>query len=225
MEKKETSQVKSNVISGISSTLGTAAGVVAGSVISSDVDAAKMPEAAVGEQDNVEVVSAEPSRTNSSHAQHNMQQTPQQEPVEVPEANISGPESRQETVSQEHQGPQNQEPTGENGETEAPGHEVEVLDYETVTNADGSQMDVATISVDGVPGAVVDVDQDHFVDFVAVDENRNDQIDNNEIIDVSGENIAMQQFQEATNTADDNLMAQNSDIDYINNADVSEYTA
>ena len=62
-EEKKTSEVKSNVISGMSSTVGAAAGVVAGSVISSEVNAAEIPVTPEEEQE-VEVVSSQPSRTS-----------------------------------------------------------------------------------------------------------------------------------------------------------------
>ena len=64
MKEKKTSDVKSNVISGMSSTVGAAVGVVAGSIISSEVNAAEIPAAEIPvtpeEEQDVEVVSSQP---------------------------------------------------------------------------------------------------------------------------------------------------------------------
>ena len=64
MKEKKTSEMKSNVISGMSSTVGAAAGVVAGSVISQEVNAAEVP--VTPEEPEVEVVNSQPSRTSSN---------------------------------------------------------------------------------------------------------------------------------------------------------------
>lgn len=202
MKEKKTSEVKSNVISGMSSTVGAAVGVVAGSVISSEVNAAEIPATPVEEQE-VEVVSSQPSRTSSNVTHHN----PSPEPT--PE-----PEPRPEPIP---------EPEPVPGPTPEP--EIEVVSYETVTNEDGSQMDVAVVNAQGQAVMIVDVDQNGVADAMASDLNNNGQLDNGEIVDVSDQNIAMQPLQQAANMGGNDMVAQTNDVDYINDANVDDYMA
>ena len=98
--------------------------------------------------------------------------------------------------------------------------EVEVIDYQTITYDDGSQVDVAVVNVDGQDMIVADVDMDGKADIIAADLNGNNQLDADEIIDVAGEGISMATFEAAI--AADELAQAN---DYINNADVSDFIA
>ena len=98
--------------------------------------------------------------------------------------------------------------------------EVEVTDYQTITYDDGSQVDVAVINVDGQDMIVADVDMDGKADIIAADLNGNNQLDADEIIDVTGEGISMATFEAAVAV---NELAQAND--YINNADVSDFIA
>ena len=99
--------------------------------------------------------------------------------------------------------------------------EVEVLECGTVTNDDGSQMDVAVVSVNGEEVGVIDVNQDGVADVMAADVNGNGTIDQGEIADVSSEGIQMQPLQ-------DQYLAQNDPAlqgpDYVNDGDVTSYT-
>lgn len=209
MKEKKTSEVKSNVISGMSSTVGAAAGVVAGSVISSEVNAAEIPVTPEEEQE-VEVVSSQPSRTGGNTTHHNPAPAPEPEPT--PE-----PEPRPEPTPQPEPEP-TPDPTPEEPE-------IEVVSYETVTNEDGSQMDVAVVNAQGQAVMIADVDQNGYADVMASDLNNNGQLENGEMVDVSDQNIAMQPLQEAASMAGTGMIAQTNDVDYINDANVDDYIA
>lgn len=211
-EEKKTSEVKSNVISGMSSTVGAAAGVVAGSVISSEVNAAEIPVSPEEEQE-VEVVSSQPSRTGENTTHHNPTPAPEPEPTPEPEPEPTpNPEPRP-------------EPTPEPVPEPTPEPEVEVVSYEIVTIEDGSQMDVAVVNAQGQTVMIADVDQNGVADVMASDLNNNGQLDNGEIVDVSDQNIAMQPLQEAANMGGNEMIVQTNDVDYINDANVDDYIA
>ena len=201
-EEKKTSEVKSNVILGMSSTVGAAAGVVAGSIISSEVNATEIPVTPEEEQE-VEVVSSQPSRTSGNTTHHNPTPAPEPTPEPTPE-----PDPRPEP-----------EPTPD------PDPEIEVVSYETVANEDGSQIDVAVVNAQGQTVMIADVDQNGFADVMASDLNNNGQLDDGEIVDISDQNIAMQPLQEAANMGGNDMFAQNNDVDYINDANVDDYIA
>ena len=202
MKEKKTSDVKSNVISGMSSTVGAAAGVVAGSIISSEVNAAEIPVTPEEEQD-VEVVSSQPSNTGGSTPSHNPTPHPTLEPATEP----------------------NPTPEPTPASEPRPEPEIEVVSYETVTNEDGSQMDVAVVNAQGQAVMIADVDQNGVADIMAADLNNNGQLDNGEIVDVSDQNIAMQPLQDAANMNGNNMVAQTGEPDYINDANVDDYIA
>lgn len=147
----------------------------------------------------VEVVS-EPSTNTGTHAE------------QVANAETQEP---QVTVAQQ---PESMNVT----EGEIPQVEPEVLAYETVSGADGSQMDVAVVSVGGQAVGVYDVNQDGTADLLVADENNNQQIEENEIHDISSENVSMQALH-------DDYMAQNDPSmqgpDYINDGNVDNYMA
>lgn len=100
--------------------------------------------------------------------------------------------------------------------------EVEVLAYETISNEDGSQMDLAVVSVGGQEMGIYDVNQDGTADLMAIDANNNQQIEDNEITDISSEGLSMQPLH-------DEYIAQNDPSmqgpDYINDGDVDNYMA
>ena len=207
MKEKKTSDVKSNVISGMSSTVGAAVGVVAGSIISSEVNAAEIPAAEIPvtpeEEQDVEVVSSQPSKTGGSTPSHNPTPHPTLEPATEP----------------------NPTPEPTPASEPRPESEIEVVSYETVTNEDGSQMDVAVVNAQGQAVMIADVDQNGVADIMASDLNYNGQLDNGEIVDVSDQNIAMQPLQDAANMNGNNMVAQTGEPDYINDANVDDYIA
>ena len=207
MKEKKTSDVKSNVISGMSSTVGAAVGVVAGSIISSEVNAAEIPVAEIPvtpeEEQDVEVVSSQPSKTGGSTPSHNPTSHPTPQPATEP----------------------NPTPEPTPASEPRPESEIEVVSYETVTNEDGSQMDVAVVNAQGQAVMIADVDQNGLADIMASDLNYNGQLDNGEIVDVSDQNIAMQPLQDAANMNGNNMVAQTGEPDYINDANVDDYIA
>ena len=207
MKEKKTSDVKSNVISGMSSTVGAAVGVVAGSIISSEVNAAEIPAAEIlvtpEEEQDVEVVSSQPSKTGGSTPSHNPTSHPTPQPATEP----------------------NPTPEPTPASEPRPESEIEVVSYETVTNEDGSQMDVAVVNAQGQAVMIADVDQNGLADIMASDLNYNGQLDNGEIVDVSDQNIAMQPLQDAANMNGNNMVAQTGEPDYINDANVDDYIA
>lgn len=207
MKEKKTSDVKSNVISGMSSTVGAAVGVVAGSIISSEVNAAEIPGAEIPvtpeEEQDVEVVSSQPSKTGGSTPSHNPTPNPTPEPATEP----------------------NPTPEPTPASESRPEPEIEVVSYETVTNEDGSQIDVAVVNAQGQAVMIADVDQNGVADIMASDLNYNGQLDNGEIVDVSDQNIAMQPLQDAANMNGNNMVAQTGEPDYINDANVDDYIA
>ena len=207
MKEKKTSDMKSNVISGMSSTVGAAVGVVAGSIISSEVNAAEIPAAEIPvtpeEEQDVEVVSSQPSKTGGSTPSHNPTSHPTPQPATEP----------------------NPTPEPTPASEPRPESEIEVVSYETVTNEDGSQMDVAVVNAQGQAVMIADVDQNGLADIMASDLNYNGQLDNGEIVDVSDQNIAMQPLQDAANMNGNNMVAQTGEPDYINDANVDDYIA
>ena len=207
MKEKKTSDVKSNVISGMSSTVGAAVGVVAGSIISSEVNAAEIPAAEIPvtpeEEQDVEVVSSQPSKTGGSTPSPNPTPNPTPEPATEP----------------------NPTPEPTPASEPRPESEIEVVSYETVTNEDGSQMDVAVVNAQGQAVMIADVDQNGVADIMASDLNYNGQLDNGGIVDVSDQNIAMQPLQDAANMNGNNMVAQTGEPDYINDANVDDYIA
>ena len=217
MKEKKTSDMKSNVISGMSSTVGAAVGVVAGSIISSEVNAAEIPAAEIPvtpeEEQDVEVVSSLPSKTGGSTPSHN----PTSHPTTGP---ATEPNPTPEPATEPNPTP---EPTP--ASEPRPESEIEVVSYETVTNEDGSQMDVAVVNAQGQAVMIADVDQNGLADIMASDLNYNGQLDNGEIVDVSDQNIAMQPLQDAANMNGNNMVAQTGEPDYINDANVDDYIA
>ena len=100
--------------------------------------------------------------------------------------------------------------------------EIEVLGYETVMNEDGSQMDVAIVSVDGQRVAFIDVDRDDLADVYVLDMNENGMLENEEFVPIRDQYLPMQQFREAVYPAGDMLAQED---DYINDANVDEFMA
>ena len=184
MKKETKSNIKSDVVTGMSSSVGATIGMVAGSSISAS--AVEIPEPIEPvlntEEPQIQVITSEPER-----------------PTEV----------------------QPERPTVQPTSPAEP--EVAVLGYETLTNDDGSQMDVAVVSVDGQQAIIADIDMDGNADVVAADANGNGYLDNNEFVDVSGQGLTMAPFQDPCMEDDHSLIAQNSD--YVNDADVTDYMA
>lgn len=203
MEKKE-SKIKSDVATGMGSGAGASIGVVAGSVISQSMNAAEAQDA------SEEVVVEEVIAPNPPQQPQPSSQPQAEEPQPTPTPTPAAPEK-----------PEDPHPTPD-GDTPEP--EVQVMSYETVVNEDGSLMDVAVVAVDGQPIMVADIDQDGVADLLAVDENQNGIIEENEIHDISEQQIAMEPLQAAAGISGGNHIVQ-VEPDYVNDADVDEYMA
>lgn len=99
--------------------------------------------------------------------------------------------------------------------------EVKVLGVEVMTDAEGNQATVAGLEIDGQAAIMVDVDNDGMMDVIAVDEDGNGQLTENEVYDASELNISTQDLM-AQVPGNETYMAQNDGMpDYMNDADVS----
>lgn len=192
MKKTEKSNVKADVLTGMSSALGATVGMQIG-------------EASAIEAQAAEVVVPEPEPELEPEPVLVSEPEPDPQPVPVSEPDPEPvPQSEPESVL-------SSEPT------------VQVLAYQTVDNGDGTQSDLALVNVDGQEMVVGDINQDGIADVVMADVNQNEQIDDNEIADVSGYGIGMSQFQNPAEANNSNLyLADNQD--YVNDADVTEFT-
>ena len=218
MEKKETTRLKSNAAAGLSSAIGSAAGVVGGSMFTQEAHAAEVTADDViinaEPQDEVEIVEVPPTATHTSHTDAGYHV-------------INLNESHEAQHVTEHSDDPIDGPTPQPvSETEL---EVEVVEYATETLDDGSQMDVAVLSAGGQAVMVADIDMDGYADFAASDLNNNGELDDGEVVDLSGESIAMQPFADAANAMGDDALAQTADLDldtdYVNDANVDDYLA
>ncbi len=101
--------------------------------------------------------------------------------------------------------------------------EVRVLSYERVTMDDGSQMDVATVSINGQEAAIVDVDLDGWADGMIADVNSDGSISEDEITSFEGADvrIEMSPLAQAVNYDPDNdtdpLLTDGGDVTVVNN--------
>lgn len=239
MNTKKNENMKANVAAAASSTLGAAIGVVGGTLLSEEVHAAQVEDTVLPEDpnntDDVPVVDVEAPAHNTAAQPTVAGTTSHVTPVSVDPID---PEPIPEPDPIPAPAP---EPTPEPEPTPAPGSdptvvpastlnpEVQVLDYQTVTGADGQQMDAALVNIAGNQALIVDADLDGVADALVADANNNGQIDNDEVMDISEHHLMMSDLQAAVNTdpaTDPNVMAQNAyNSDYENNANVDDYMA
>lgn len=109
--------------------------------------------------------------------------------------------------------------------------EVEVVDSEDVeilgvVHDDDTGFDVGVMSVDGQDVFLVDVETDGVFDVMAVDVNNDGELSPEEMVDIHNEGIAVNQFEEAS----DSYYAMNDETldytdDYTNDADIMMYDA
>ena len=169
---------KQNIASGMSSTIGAAVGVVAGTMASNEMHAAESDEATVTDatpaeetaDEDVPVVDVDPA------------QAPAAEPAgeEVVAEPVAGPTAQPATDPATPQA----QPAGQTS------GDVQVLDYQTVDNGQGGQADVAVITDGTTQAVVIDADRDGIADVMAVDQNHDGQVSDNEIINLEGHNVA-----------------------------------
>ena len=237
MNTKKNENVKANMAAAASSTLGAAVGVVGGTLLSEEIHAAQVEDPVLPEDphatDDVPIVDVE-APTHNTAAQPTVAATTSHvtpvsvEPIAadpIPEPDpIPDPESNPEPEPDPTPGP-NVMPAS----TLSP--DVQVLDYQTITGADGQQMDAALVNISGNQALIVDADRDGVADALVADANNNGQIDNDEVVDISMHQLSMSELQAAANPdpvadPDPNVMAQNAyNSDYENNANVDDYMA
>lgn len=231
MNTKKNENVKANMAAAASSTLGAAVGVVGGTLLSEEIHAAQVEDPVLPEDpqatDDVPIVDVE-APTHCTASQPTVAATtshvtpvnvepiaPEPDPIPAP-----GPDPDPEPTP----GP-NVMPAS----TLSP--DVQVLDYQTITGADGQQMDAALVNISGNQALIVDADRDGVADALVADANNNGQIDNDEVVDISMHQLSMSELQAAANhdpvaDPDPNVMAQNAyNSDYENNANVDDYMA
>lgn len=202
---------KQNIASGMSSTIGAAVGVVAGTMASNEMHAA--------ESDEATVTDATPAEETADEDVPVVDVDPAQAPAgeEVVAEPVAGPTAQPATDPATPQAQPAGQTTGD----------VQVLDYQTVDNGQGGQADVAVITDGTTQAVVIDADRDGIADVMAVDQNHDGQLSDNEIINLEGHNVAMQPLQEMAHAGDpnDGMMAQNASYepDYVNDANVDGY--
>ncbi len=100
--------------------------------------------------------------------------------------------------------------------------EVRVVGVQAFQNEDGSQAIVAGLELDGDRALVVDVNSDGTMDLFIHDDNRDGQISDEEIHDITAENVPTQAVidEYAVQAGHDELYMANNDMDdYMNDAD------
>ncbi len=235
MNTKKNENVKANMAAAASSTLGAAVGVVGGTLLSEEIHATQVEDPVLPEDpqatDDVPIVDVE-APTHSTASQPTVAATTSHvTPVNVePIAPDPIPAPGTDPLPVPDPDP---EPTpGPNvmpASTLSP--DVQVLDYQTITGADGQQMDAALVNISGNQALIVDADRDGVADALVADANNNGQIDNDEVVDISMHQLSMSELQAAANhetvaDPDPNVMAQNAyNSDYENNANVDDYMA
>lgn len=80
-------------------------------------------------------------------------------------------------------------------QTQSSEPEVQVLGIYEAQGDNGQTMEAAILTDGQDVAAVIDVDGDGTVDILAVDKNHNNQIDEDEVVDVSHEYVPMSQFE------------------------------
>lgn len=206
-ENEQQTKNNGNAAIGVSSAVGATAGIIGGNFISGKVNAAE-PEEAEEATDNEEQAQAEAAKTASNTASSHSTVQPQAqtpEPVATPE-----PSPEAETPAPE---PQPAVP------------DVQIVDYQTVVNDNGTPVDVAVLTVDGHQGVAVDYNQTGEIDVVAVDLNDNNQLDNGEAAYVGDQHIPMEPLHDAFEDSSLNDVAQDDGSDYVNDGDVDAYMA
>ena len=233
MNTKKNENVKANMAAAASSTLGAAVGVVGGTLLSEEIHAAQVEDPVLPEDpqatDDVPIVDVE-APTHSTASQPTVAATTSHvTPVNV-EPIAPEPIPEPDPIPAPGPDPDPDPTPGPNvmpASTLSP--DVQVLDYQTITGADGQQMDAALVNISGNQALIVDADRDGVADALVADANNNGQIDNDEVVDISIHQLSMSELQAAANpdpAADPNVMAQNAyNSDYENNANVDDYLA
>ncbi|MEY8687933.1 hypothetical protein AB9N12_18070 [Bacteroides sp. AN502(2024)] len=108
-------------------------------------------------------------------------------------------------------------------EQSATNESIKILGVEAVTDQQGNPMTVAAVEVEGNQSLLVDVDNNGMMDVIMIDENRDGQISENEIYDVSDARITTADLQQMISSPNPGMMTACNDgmPDYVNDADIS----
>ena len=174
---------------------------------------------------------------NMSNAEH--QAFAQQVAQEMQnEAEVEENESNsqdQTTIDLQHIEDQDQHPQAHqvtnNNQEENSEPEVHFLGVHQVQGSDGQTMNVGRMTIGGDEVALVDVDDDLIFDVAISDRNHNEQIDEEEVVDISGRQLTVTDFavtssQQGAETAHADMASdQQNDLaedmpDYMNDVDV-----
>lgn len=126
-------------------------------------------------------------------------------------------------TEQQHAGINGEQPAMDMGlgnVSDVPDVEPDIEVLGVVHEAD-TGMNVGAMVVDGQDVFLIDVDNDQVFDVMASDFNGDGQIQDNEIADISAQNIMVNDFGGVI-TPDSNLLASNDEPDYINDGDMYE---
>ena len=147
----------------------------------------------------------------------------------------------QNDTPKQNPGPEPEGPDGEtipvgNGGGEEPTYDVHFLGVDYIENEDGSQGNIGYAVIDNEPVAYVDMDGDERFDVMVSDQNHNGEIESEEKVDISEENLSVADFRDYAIAQDysedgsfnpdpstppqDDLAQDNPD--YVNDADVSD---
>lgn len=224
MKTKGNNEVKANVASGISSAIGAAAGVIAGSVIVEETHASEVVVELIDDNEDSTGQTTEPVSSQDTEDTPVISSNPNQPVVSTEEevVAVSTQGSEEVTVISSDQN-QPVAPVGTEIEQQEP--QIQVLAYETVVNENGSEADLAYLDVDGQIILLADENQDGRADIAISDLNVNGVLDEGELIDVTGYGIQMRPLQEAANSAESEMVAQNAEVDYVNDANIDAYYA
>ena len=162
---------------------------------------------------------------SASHSSHSPHSTTATEDVEVVATN-----DNQEQTNQSHEANNSEvevadvTPAGNNGTAE----EVAVVDAEPevevlgVIHDDESGANIGGLVVDGQEVVLIDVDGDTTFDVMGSDVNGDQQLSQNELVDISGQNITVNDLGGISNPDGSMYASNDNEIDYTNDAAVYE---
>lgn len=108
---------------------------------------------------------------------------------------------------------------GGHGSQTAQTGEIEVLG---VAHNDDMNANIVAVTIDDTPAALIDLGSDNTIDVLVIDANGDGEIQENEIADISGQGLTVDQFGGVGNPTGD-LIAQNDMPDYVNDANIDSY--
>ncbi len=125
------------------------------------------------------------------------------------------------SVSTEEQQPQQEEPIADkpatDGDVDVIGTDEPEVEVLGVTHDTENDINVGGMLIDGQEVVLIDVDNDQAFDLMAVDENSDNLLSENEILDISDMNLTVNDLG-GFNDAGNNLYASNDAVDYTNDA-------